>query len=96
MGCLFMVTNGRPPENSDRYSSKLPGLSHLEEAALSIDRRSATLRRALKQVVNAVPAAGTALIRPRTDGTVSWQVEYVGTRRAEMQRWLSARLDGSL
>ena len=91
-----MVTNGRPPENSDRYSSKLPGLSHLEEAALSIDRRSATLRRALKQVVNAVPAAGTALIRPRTDGTVSWQVEYVGTRRAEMQRWLSARLDGSL
>jgi hypothetical protein len=74
----------------------LPGLDRLEEAALNANQDHVPLRRILEQVVRDFPVAGTAVIRPSTDGTGRWQTDYVGPREAEMRRWVSARLDDSL
>ncbi len=71
-------------------------LAYLEQAALYPDQRSAALDHALKAIAHDVAAVGTALLRPRMDGVVPWQVKYVGARKKEMQRWLNSRLDASL
>lgn len=68
----------------------------VESAALIPQRRDEMLSRALQEILNLVPAVGTALIWPCHDRKVPWKVQYVGIRRNDMRRWLAARLDPSL
>lgn len=79
-----------------RQDPRFSALAYLEQAALYPDQRSAALNHALKAIAHDVTAVGTALLRPRTDGVVPWQVKYVGAQEKEMQRWLNSRLDASL
>lgn len=71
-------------------------LTHLEEAALNPEQRSAALSHALEASARVTVAMGTALLRPHAGGVVPWQVSYAGARNEEMQRWLRSCLDPSL
>lgn len=82
--------------NTGQDPLRFSTLAYLEQAALYPDQRSAALDHALKAIAHDVAVVGTALLRPRMDGTVPWQVEYAGARKKEMQRWLDSRLDASL
>src|SRR5258708_13413783 len=68
----------------------------LERAALLPHRREELISRALEQLLTSISAVGTALIWPCRNRTVPWKVYYAGIKRAEMHRWLSARLDPSV
>lgn len=67
----------------------LPELSDVEVSTLDAEQYSVDTCEALEHLLRIVPAAGTALIQPCTDGTALWQIEYVGQRSDEMQRWLT-------
>lgn len=82
-------------DRSER-SLDLTGIGRLERAAFDPVGRPAALRGALGALLRLVPAAGTALIHACGDGDGPWRATYMGTRRGEMERWLSARLDPSL
>ena len=61
-------------------------LTHLEEAALNPEQRSAALSHALEASARVTAAMGTALLRPHAGGVVPWQVNYAGARHEELQR----------
>ena len=82
--------------NTRRDPPRVSSLAYLERAALYPDQRSAALDHALKAIAHDVAVVGTALLRPRMDSAVPWQVKYEGARKKEMRRWLDSRLDASL
>ncbi len=71
-------------------------IHYLKVAALSPQRRSEMIARALQEVLICLPAVGTALIWPCQDKKVPWKIYYSGTRQQTMQRWIAARLSPSL
>jgi len=81
----------------EQHSGTSISVTHsLETAALLPHRRDELISRALEQLLTSISAVGTALIWPCRNRTVPWKVYYAGIKRAEMRRWLSARLDLSL
>lgn len=78
-----------------RYGLQASGTELLELATLDPGLRSSALRRALGTINAALPAAGTALVRPSPDGVSTWRADYAGAREKEMERWLRPRLDAS-
>lgn len=68
----------------------------LKAAALLPQQRDELLARALQQMLACLPAVGVALIWPCQRRKIPWRVYYVGARRTELCRWLTARLDYSI
>jgi hypothetical protein len=87
---------GKKRMRNTRLDLRSSVLTYLEKAALEPDQRSAALSRALEASACVTAATGTALLRPQANGVVPWQVNYVGARNEEMQRWLRSCLDPSL
>jgi len=71
-------------------------IHYLKTAALLPQRRGEMIARALQELLDTLPAIGTALIWPCQDGEAPWKVYYTGTRQQNIKRWLSARLAPSL
>lgn len=69
---------------------------YVERAALDPGRRPAALRAALEVLLGEIPAAGAALIHASGDGIKPWAAVYAGSRKREMGRWISARIEDSL
>lgn len=71
-------------------------LHSLQMAALSPQRRSELIGRALQELLACIPAVGTALIWPCQNRDVPWKIYYAGAHHETLRPWLKARLQGSL